>query len=420
MDKDTTTGQEAQGVCWESLEGLVRERIQGWRQDLLEAEVTEFLGRAKHVRREAGEAHGGYRNGYGKARQVTLSCGPVTVQRPRVRGIEERLESRILPPFVKRSATVAELLPQLYLHGLALGDFDLALRGLLGEAAPLSPATIGRLKAGWQGEYAAWQQRRLEELEVVYMGADGIYIKAGLEKDKSCLLVLVGALSDGRKVVLGLESGHRESKESWARRLRSLRDRGLACPKLVVGDGALGLWGALRAVYPSATAQRCWNHRMMNALDRIKQKDQETARRLLRQIVYADSRARAETAKGTFQSWGRSQGYGQAAAMLDEDWERMVAFYAFPKAHWQHLRTTNPVESPFAALRLRTEAAKRFKKVENDTAVVWKLLRVAEQRFRRLNAPGLLQAVWQGGTFVDGVRREPAQEAPLEGAKTAA
>ncbi len=420
MKQDTTKGAEAQGVCWESLEGVVRERIQGWLQELLEAEVTEFLGRVKYERRETGEAHGGYRNGYGKARQVTLSCGPVTVQRPRVRGIEERLESRILPPFVKRSATVAELLPQLYLHGLALGDFDLALRGLLGEEAPLSPATIGRLKAGWQGEYAAWQQRRLDGLEVVYVWADGVYIKAGLAKDKSCLLVLVGALSDGRKVVLGLESGHRESQESWSRLLRSLRERGLACPKAVVGDGALGLWGALREVFPQATEQRCWNHRMMNVLDRIKQKDQETAKSLLRQIVYADSRPGAESAKGTFQSWGRSQGYGQAAAMLEEDWERMLAFYAFPKAHWQHLRTTNPVESPFAALRLRTEAAKRFKKVENATAVVWKLLLVAEQRFRRLNAPELLQAVWQGVGFVDGVKPQMKDATAQEGVQTAA
>ncbi|MCC6445106.1 MAG: transposase [Armatimonadetes bacterium] len=236
-------------MCWETLEGLVRAQIQEGLQEGLEAEVTEFLGRAKHVRREAGEAsQGGYRNGYGKSRQVSLSCGSVTVKRPRVRGIQEKLESRVLPLFTKWSQEVADLLPQLYLHGLALGDFELALRGLLREEAPLSPATIQRLKASWQGEYAAWQQRRLEGLEVVYVWADGIYIKAGLDKDKSCLLVLVGALADGRKVVLGLESGHRESKESWAKLLRSLRDRGLACPKVVVGDGAIGLWGAVRGL----------------------------------------------------------------------------------------------------------------------------------------------------------------------------
>ncbi|MCC6443603.1 MAG: IS256 family transposase [Armatimonadetes bacterium] len=292
--------------------------------------------------------------------------------------------------------------------------------GAFGRGGPLSPATIQRLKAGWQGEYAAWQQRRLDGLEVVSVWAGGIYIQAGLDQDKSCVLVLGGALSDGRNVVLGLESGHRERKESWARRLRSLRDRGLACPKLVVGDGALGLWGALREVYPSATEQRCWNHRMVNVLDRLQQKDQETGKRLLRQRVYADSRQDAEKAKRTCQGWCQTQSYGQAAALLDEDWERRVAFYAFPKAHWGHLRTTNPVESPLAALRLRTEAAQRFQKVENATAVVWKLLWVAEQRFRRLNAPGLLTAVWQGAVFVDGLPAPIGKETAQEGAKTAA
>ncbi|MCC6442074.1 MAG: transposase [Armatimonadetes bacterium] len=227
-------------MCWESLEGLVRQQIQGWLQDLLEAEVTEFLGRAKQARRAEGEASAGYRNGYGKERQVGLSCGSVTVRRPRVRGIEEKLESRGLPLLVQRTQA-AELRPQLSRHGLALGDFDLALRGLLGEAAPLSPATIGRLKAGWRGEYPAWQQRWFGGWEVVYAWADGVCLKAGLDKDKRCLLVWVGALSDGYQAVLRLESGHRERKESGARRLRSLRDQGLACPKAVVGDGALGL-----------------------------------------------------------------------------------------------------------------------------------------------------------------------------------
>ena len=420
VKEDSTIIRLEQALSFEALEPLIRLEVQGWLQSILEAEVTEFLGRAKSERKKALGASACYGNGHGKPRKLTLSCGTVDLTRPRVRGVEGRFVSRILPLFAKRSSAVSELIPELYLHGLATGDFDLALRGLLGDDAALSASTVARLKEKWAGELAAWSVRPLGDLEVVYIWADGVYIKAGLEKDSSCLLVMVAGLSDGRKVLLALSAGHRESTESWSRVLRSLRDRGLSCPKLVVGDGALGLWAALRGVYPEAGEQRCWNHRIMNILDHVKKADQSSARELVIRVAYAESRKEAQAAKAAFRTWCASRGYEKAASALDTDWERMVTFFEFPKEHWQHLRTTNPVESPFAALRLRTDAAKRFKKVENATCVVWKMLLVAESRFRRLTAPHLLAEVRKGMPFVDGIRENTASTASKEEQETAA
>jgi len=391
---------------WETLEEAIRLKVQCWIQDVLEEEVTEFLGRSKSERRQAVDETIGYRNGHGKPRQLTLGSGTISIHRPRVRNLENRFESRVLPFFAKRTPAIAEVLPELYLHGLAEGDFDLALRGLLGDDAPLSASTIARLKQKWQSELEAWQTRRLDNLEVVYLWTDGVYIKAGLEKDKSALLVVIAGLRDGRKVLLTVQSGHRESTESWSQLLRDLKQRGLRPPKLVMGDGALGLWGGLRNVFPEAKEQRCWNHRIMNLVDRISKRHQKSATMLLRKVAYAETRAAALNEKEAFQRWCRQHSYTDAARLIDDDWERMVTFYDFPKEHWQHLRTTNPVESPFAALRLRTDAAKRFKKVENATAVVWKMLLIAERRFRRLNAPDLLDEVWMGVEYRDGIKVE--------------
>ena len=395
---------EAAKVCWESLEGWVRERVQGYVQDLLHEEVTELLGRAKSQRRPAVDASLGSRNGLGKPRKLTLASGTITIRRPRVRELEERFESRILPLFARRTPAVDELLPELYLHGLAEGDLDLALRGLLGEEAPLSATTVARLKSKWQAEFEVWSARTLSELEVVYLWADGIYVKAGLEKEKAAMLVVVAGLSDGQKVVLAVRPGYRESTESWSALLRDLKARGLKEPRLVVADGHLGIWGALAGVYPRADEQRCWNHRILNVLDQLPTKAQAEGRELLTKIPYAESRKQAEGRKGEFQAWCRRHGHEKAAARLDHDWERMVTFYRYPKEHWTHLRTTNVVESPFASVRLRTEAAKRYKKVPNATAVIWKVLRVAEKRFRKLNAPHLMKDVYQGVRLVDGVR----------------
>jgi len=404
MEKHTTEPTLESSPTWERLEAWLRNKMREWMQDLLEAEVDELLGRRKSARRKAVDSAPGYRSGHGKPRRLTLSCGTVTVRRPRVRGVQQRFESRLLPLFARRTPEVNALLPELYLHGLALGDFDLALRGLLGEDAPLSAATVSRLKEHWHAEQARWASRPLADLEVVYLWVDGVYVKAGLEREKAAVLVVLAALSDGRKALVTLVPGHRESTEGWSAVLRDLKARGLQAPKLVIGDGHLGIWAGLRTVYPEAQEQRCWNHRIVNALDKVPKRLQATARLQLTQIPYAATQQDAERLKAGYQHWCRQQGLEAAATVLDRDWDRMLTFYQFPKDHWVHLRTSNPIESPFAALRLRTDAAKRFKRVENATAVIWKMLLVAQQRFRRLNAPELLKAVHDGAQYVNGVR----------------
>ena len=278
---------------WETLEGMVREKAQELVQRILEEEVTELLGREKSERRSTVDSAEGYRNGYGKPRRLAMSSGTITLRRPRVRGVEERFESRVLPLFARRTKELGALLPELYLHGLAEGDFELAMRGLLGEGAPLSKSSIRRLRAGWTAEFEEWSQRRLEGREVVYVWADGIYVKAGLERDKAALLVVLGAMRDGTKEVLALRSGYRESVESWSEVLRDLKARGIEAPRLLMADGNAAIWGAVRQVWPEAGEQRCWNHKMRNVLDRLPQREQSEAKDLLRAVVYAPSRAEA-------------------------------------------------------------------------------------------------------------------------------
>ncbi len=402
MKKETTTDEAPSRVGWADLEEWVRGQVQELIQGILEDEVTEFLGRAKSARRGPLEENPGYRNGYGESRGLTLGSGTIQVRRPRVRNTEERFKSRVLPLFQRQSPQVRELIPKLYLHGLSEGDFDLALRGLLGEKAPLSASTVARLKEHWQSEFETWRKRSLEELKVVYLWVDGVYVKAGLEKDKAAVLVALAALEDGSKVVIAVEAGYRESTASWASFLRDLKARGMASPQLVIGDGHLGIWGGLREVYPEAGEQRCWNHKVMNVLERLPKKAQAPALSILRLIPYAETKAEAEQRRDAFVAWCKQRGHDPATETLCRDWERMVTFYGYPKAHWQHLRTSNPVESPFAALRLRTDAAKRYKKVERATAMIWKLLLVGEQHFRRLKGLDWLPSVARGARFVDG------------------
>lgn len=404
MEHQTTAESPASIPSWETLEEFARRGVQQLLQRILEEEVTELLGRKRSERRTGIDAPQGYRNGHGKPRRLTLSNGTITVHRVRVRGLEERFVSRVLPLFQRRTREVSQLIPQLYLHGLSEGDFELALQGLLGNGAPLSPTSVARLKTAWQAEYDTWCHRPLGHLEVVYLWVDGIYVKAGLDKEKAALLTVIAALRDGRKVVLAVTPGQRESTESWSTLMRDLQQRGLNCPKLVIGDGHLGIWGALRNVFPEAHEQRCWNHRILNVLDKLPRKQQAPARVLVTRIPYAETRQEADKRKREFQAWCRQRGQEAAGELLDHDWERMMTFYGFPQEHWLHLRTTNIVESPFAAVRLRTTAAKRYKKVANATAVIWKTLQIAERHFRNLTAPDRLAEVADGTTFVNGKR----------------
>ena len=395
---------------WEHLEEWLRGQMQGLIQELLEQEVTEFLGRTRPVRRSESDNDAGYRNGYAPPRRLTLSSGTIRVRRPRIRDTEERFESRLLPLFVHRTREVAGLIPELYLHGLSEGDFDLALRGLLGEEAPISASTVARLKDKWNAELAEWRARPLDNLKVVYMWVDGVYVKAGLEREKAAVLVVMAALSDGSKVVVSAVPGYRESTRSWSEVLRDLRDRGLNCPRLVAGDGHLGIWGALRNVWPQAGEQRCWNHKILNVLDKLPKRQHDQGRLMLRNIPYAETRAEAERLRRVFTRWCGDHSYEAASEAIERDWERMVTFYDYPREHWRHLRTTNPVESPFAALRLRTDAARRYKRVDRAIAVIWKMLMVAEKRFRRLQAPELVADVYLGAQYVDGIAVEATAE----------
>jgi transposase-like protein len=395
-------------VCYETLESFARLEIQHWLQRLLEVEVTEFLGRGRHER----GARSGYRNGYGKPRRLALTAGTVTVKRPRLREVNETFESKVLPLFKRQSQELGGLLPELYLHGLSSGDFELALRGLLGEAAPLSASSLARLKVDWITQYAAWKKTDLSGLELIYAWADGLYVKCGFGDHTRALLVIVGALSNGDKVLLACESGERESKSAWSDILRDLKARGLTLPACWVADGRLGLWGALGEQHPEGAEQRCWNHKIVNVLDHFAKKDQAEAATALKAMMYAPSRKTCERSRQMFELRYRKT-HPKACATLERDWERMVTYYDFPKEHWIHLRTTNIVESPFQAVRLRTEASRRFKKVENAEAMVWKLLTVAEKSWRKLNAPKLLKDVYEGQRFKDGIavkmRREESR-----------
>ena len=403
MKEKTTATESASRVCYETMEAHARGCIQRWLQELLEAEVTEFLGRSKSQRRGELEApRAGYRNGHGTPRRVALTAGTITVCRPRIRNLEQRFESRVLPLFKRRSSELGAMLPQLYLHGLASGDFELALRGLLGEGAPLSAGSLMRLKGAWQTEYAAWKRADLSQLELVYWWADGLYVKAGLCDRKAALLVIVGATSSGEKVLVACEAGERESKESWCELLRDLKRRGLRFPRLTVADGHLGIWAALGELHPGGEEQRCWNHKIVNVLNALPKTDQPEAAKRLSAMMYATDRAACEHKRDEFLLRFKKTD-PKACATLTRDWERLVSFFDYPQEHWIHLRTTNIVESPFHAVRLRTDASRRFKKVDNAEAMIWKLLLVAQKSWRALNAPHLMRDVYDGKPFKDGV-----------------
>ena len=326
-----------------------------------------------------------------------------------MRNVEERFVSRVLPLFKRQSREVRELLPELYLHGLASGDFELALRGLLGQGAPLSASSVGRLKEKWQGEYEQWKGEPIEEEELSYLWADGIYVKAGIGKEKAALLVVIGAMRDGSKRFLALEVGYRESKESWAEVLRGLKRRGLKTARLFVGDGHLGLWAAVGEIFPEAGEQLCWNHKILNVLDALSKKEHAKAKRYLSAMMYAESRDQALRERKRFEEAFRHN--PKALRSVVENWDRLTAYYDFPREHWKHLRTSNVVESPFSRVRLRTEASRRFKSQVNATCLIWKTMMVAEMTFRKLDAPHLVEKVAEGRIYKDGVETEKVRAA---------
>jgi putative transposase len=400
MKEKHIEGNESKGIFYEGLEEFARGKISQHLQDLLEQEVTEWLGREKSERKGNPLEELGYRNGYGKTRRFTLSMGSIEIRRPRVRNLDERFESRVLPLFRRHTQQVRDLIPELYLHGLASGDFELALRGLLGQGAPLSASSLQRLKEKWQGEYEQWKSVPIEQEQWAYLWADGIYVKAGIGKEKAALLVVIGVDQDGSKRFLALEPGYRESKESWAMVLRQLKSRGVKNARLFVGDGNLGLWAAVGEIYPDSQEQLCWNHKILNVMDAVSKKEQVQVKGHLSAMMYAESRQEALKERKKFEQAFRHN--SKAVKTVVENWERLMTYYDFPHEHWKHLRTSNVVESPFSRVRLRTAASRRFKSQINATCLIWKTMLVAEMSFRKLNAPDLVEKVAEGTKYDNG------------------
>ena len=405
----SSAGKDVEGP--ETVDALARAGAQAMLRQALEVEVTAYLERHRE-RDERGHALV-VRNGKARARQVTCGAGTLTVEAPRVndrrvdaQGQRHRFTSRILPPYMRRSPKVAEVLPVLYLRGLSTGDFREALPILLGEdAAGLSPTNIARLTAVWEQEYQAFRQRALGERDYVYVWVDGVHFTIRLEDERLCTLVMLGVRPDGTKELLAVEDGYRESTASWAMLLRDLKRRGMPAPVLAVGDGALGFWTAVRDVWPETRPQRDWCHKIANVLDKLPKGLQAKAKRALREIMYAESRDGADELIDRFATvYGPK--HPKAVACLVEDREALLTHFDFPAEHWLHIRTTNPVESPFATVRLRQRVTKGAGTRTKGLTMAFKLLAMAEQRWRRLNGPQLLPLVRAGVHFVDGRQME--------------
>lgn len=394
-----------------TLDELAREGARRMIKAALAAEVDEYMERLRDARDEHGRAQV-VRNGKARPRTVTLGAGTVTLQAPRVNdrrvvdGERQKFTSHLLPPYLRRSPKVTEVLPVLYLRSLSTGDFQEALPVLLGEdAAGLSPTTITRLTHVWQEEYRTFRQRDLSAVDYVYVWADGVHFNIRLEDDRLCTLVLVGTRPDGTKEVIAVEDGYRESTESWLTVLRDLRARGMRAPVLAIGDRALGFWAAAREVWPQARGETCWVHRIANVLDKLPQRLHGRAKRALHAMMYAESREACEREIARFVKEYAAK-YPKAVESLTRDQEQLLTHFAFPAEHWQHLRTTNPIESPFATVKLRQRVTKGAGSRTAGLTMAFKLLLMAQARWRRLTAPHLVVQVRAGIQFKDGVRVE--------------
>ncbi len=386
---------------------------QGAREMLIravEAEVAAYVDAHQHEVDEHGRRLV-VRNGQGRERTIVSGVGPLQIRAPRVddrrvneQGQRFRFTSQILPPYLRRTKSVEELIPWLYLKGISTGDFSEALEALLGPAAPgLSATTVVRLKEVWRSEYVAWSQRDLCGQRFVYVWADGIYSNVRLDDERQCLLVVIGALEDGRKQLLAVHDGFRESELSWRELLEDLKRRGLELPpKLAVGDGSMGFWAALRQVFPATREQRCWLHKTLNVLDKLPNSMQGKAKQALHEISLAASRQQAEQACERFKNLYQKK-FPKAVECLEKDRDALLAFYDFPAEHWVHLRTTNPIESTFATVRLRQRRTKGCGSREASLTMAFMLARQAERHWRRLNGSEVIVHVLAGKKFKDGL-----------------
>jgi putative transposase len=376
----------------------------------VEIEVETFLATVKDLKLADGRARV-VRHGYGPARTIATGIGPVEVARAKIRdrgaagdGERIRFSSAILPLWARRTRSLDALLPVLYLRGISTGDFQEALTALLGKDAPnLSPAVISRLTAEWQGEYERWQKRDLSARRYVYVWADGVFLQARMEDHGECMLVLIGATPEGKKELIGFQVGVRESAQSWRELLIDVKQRGLQiAPEIAVGDGALGFWKALDEVFPGTRHQRCWVHKTVNVLDKVPLSVQANMKKDLREVYWAPNRAAAEAAIDVFAEKYRAK-YGRAVECLAKDRDALLAFYDFPAEHWDHLRTTNPIESVFATVRHRTVRTKGSLSSTTARLMVFKLVIAASKTWRRLKGTNQLPKVIAGVRFNDGI-----------------
>ena len=416
---DTNVIKLAQpGTFTDSLTEILRNGAHALLAQAVELEVTDFIGRYADLKTAAGRQRL-VRHGHLPNREIMTGIGPVAVRQPRVRDREpsegERIwfSSSILPPYARRTKSLEVLIPILYLKGISTGDFEEALGALLGkDAGGLSASTIGRLKEAWADEHARWLDRDLSGKRYVYFWVDGIYVQARLEDDAQCLLVIIGATAEGKKELVGLADGIRESAQSWKELLLDLKRRGLTIgPQLAVADGALGFWKAIDQVWPKTYAQRCWVHKTANVLNKLPRSLQAKAKRALQDIWMAETRQDAEAAfDGFIECYGLK--YEKAVECLSEDRVSLLAFYDFPAEHWKHLRTTNPIESTFATVRHRTIRSRGCLSNKTALAMIFKLAQAAEKSWHRLRGHDQLPKVICGVKFNNGIEVVRSQAQP--------
>src|SRR5215467_13616635 len=390
------------------IDEIVREGARRMLAQALAAEVDAYIAQF------AGERGGDgrrlvVRNGYHQGREVLTSAGAIEVIAPRVNdkradpatGERMRFASAILPPWARKTPKITEVLPLLYLHGLSSGDFVPALGQFLGSSAGLSAAVITKLTETWKAEQRAFAARDLSQVDYVYLWADGIHVNIRLEEHKLCLLVMIGVRADGRKELIALADGYRESAESWADLLRDCARRGMRAPVLAIGDGALGFWNGLREVFPEAREGRCWFHKTANVLAALPKSAHPGAKKALAEIWGAEDKQHARAAvKGFEAAYGAK--FPKAAAKITDDMDQLLAFYDYPAEHWVHLRTTNPIESTFATVRHRTKITRGPGSRAAGLAMAFKLIESAQDRWRAINAPHLVALVRAGATFING------------------
>jgi putative transposase len=411
MQEATTTTVTFPSTSRDVLTEILREGAQQMLTTAIEAEVAEWIEAHRHLEDSRGHRQV-VRNGYLPRRTITTGIGPVEVRQPRVadrRRSEEAepFSSKILPPYLRKTKSIEELLPWLYLKGISTGDFNEALQALVGPEGPgLSASTVTRLLEGWQAEYHEWSKRSLKDRDYVYLWVDGVHFNIRLEEDRQCILVVMGATADGRKELIAIADGYRESEQSWMELLLDVKSRGLSIdPKLATGDGALGFWKALPKVFPTTRTQRCWVHKTANVLDKLPKRLQPRAKEAIHDIWMAETRQSANQAFDSFLSTYEAK-YPKACACLAKDRDELLTFYDFPAEHWKHLRTTNPIESVFATVRLRHRRTKGSGSRNACLAMVHQLMQSAAKRWRLLNGSDLLPDVIAGVQFTDGIKSQ--------------